>query len=98
MCPPLFSEETIFDSILVSDLLRKQPPQLGILGGHLREVRLVLQRSFNIKTGDIYDSLIREWPVYENEAEKGQNNRFTYTSPCELRKWVWQNFNFICSV
>ena len=54
MCPPLFPEETTFDLILVNDFLRKRPLSLGFLGGLLREFRLVLQRSLNMKTRDIY--------------------------------------------
>ena len=79
MCPPLFSEETTFDSILVNDLLRKRTLQLGFLGGCLREVRLVLQFSFNVKTGE------NNKYMKMTEAEKGQKYRFTYTSQWELR-------------
>ena len=61
------------------------------LGGCLRDVRRVLQCSFNIKTDDIYNSSDQRMTSIWKWGRKGTKIQITYTSQCELRKWVRQN-------
>ena len=86
MCPPLFSEATTFDSILVSD-------------HYSLAFWVVAYERFDFYCNALSTSrrviFIKVWSendtFLKKATEKGQKSRFTYTSQGELRKWVPQN-------